>query len=137
MRRRKRVRGSLAPKAPVIRRRPIPRSDYHWKPTAKPPQSLRYETILNGAVRLYPDGREVCQDNPVGRTEYARRVQVMVQRQNYRCSLCPGRLTPAGATCEHERRRGIGAAFRDDRILDSKDEWMNSAAHWKCNVERG
>jgi hypothetical protein len=42
----------------MIRRRPIPRSPYQWKREPKP-SSLRYELILNGAVRLYPDGREV------------------------------------------------------------------------------
>ena len=36
----------------MIRRRPIPRShDY-------PTESLRYTTILNGAVRVYKDGKE-------------------------------------------------------------------------------
>lgn len=115
----------------MIRRRPIPRL------SAKPEQSLRYETILNGAVRLYPGGREVCQENAAGRREYGHRVQVMVQRQNYRCSLCNRRITPATATFEHERRRGMGAAFRQDKIVDENGDWINSASHWICNGERG
>ena len=56
----------------MIRRRPIPRSrDY-------PAVSLRYSTILNGAVRVYPDGREVCQDSSAGWREYKRRVEAML-----------------------------------------------------------
>ena len=41
----------------MMRRRPIPRSDYHYQPSPKG-ASLRYELILNGAVRKYPDGRD-------------------------------------------------------------------------------
>ena len=110
----------------MIRRRPIPRSrDY-------PAESLRYTTILNGAVRVYPDGREVCQDTPAGWREYKRRVGVMVERQRHRCSLCRGRLSLGNATFEHQRRRGMGAAWRDDRITKDGQEW-NGAAHWVCN----
>ena len=59
----------------MIRRRPIPRTHTY------PAQSLRYSTILDGAVRVYPDGREVCQDSPAGWKEYSRRIDVMLQRQ--------------------------------------------------------
>jgi hypothetical protein len=120
----------------MIRKRPIPRSAYHWKPEAKQ-SSLRYETILDGGAIRFPDGREVCQPNALGRRIYAKRVEEMVERQNFRCSLCNERLWLAGATFEHQRRRGMGAAFRDDRIIDQNGEWMNSAAHWVCNVKRG
>ena len=114
----------------MIRRRPIPRSrDY-------PAESLRYTTILNGAVRVYPDGREVCQDSPAGWREYKRRVGVMVERQRHRCSLCRGRLSLGNATFEHQRRRGMGAAWRDDRITKDGQDW-NGAAHWVCNGARG
>lgn len=116
--------------AGVIRRRPIPRTRFY------PEQSLRYETILNGAVRVYPDGREVCQDNAAGWREYTRRVQVMVQRQHFRCCLCKRHLSANNATFEHRRRRGMGAAFRDDRIEKDGQEW-NRAAHWVCNSEKG
>ncbi|HEY1800060.1 MAG TPA: hypothetical protein VGG46_03915 [Terriglobales bacterium] len=116
-------------------RRPIFRQPYRWQPKPKP-SSLRYELILDGAVRVYPGGREVCQDSPAGWREYKRRVEVMVQRQNFRCSLCGKRISVSTATFEHQRRRGMGAAWRDDRItIDGKD-W-NSAAHWVCNGERG
>lgn len=117
--------------ARVIRRKPIPRFRLY------PQESLRYTTILEGAVRVYPNGREVCQENAAGYREYARRVQVMVQRQGFRCCLCKRRLSAGNATFEHQRKRGMGAAFRDDRIVDSEGNWVNGAAHWICNGERG
>jgi len=94
----------------TFRRRPIPRFKL------RPEFSQHYETILDGAVRRYSDGREVCQDSPAGWKEYKRRVGVMVQRQDRLCSLCNKRLSLAQATFEHQRRRGMGAAWRDDRI---------------------
>lgn len=118
-----------------FRRRPIPRSAYSWHPEPKGP-SLRYELILNGAVRRYHDGREVCQDSPAGWREYKRRVGVMLQRQNFRCCLCKRRLALANATFEHQRRRGIGAAWRDDRITKDGKDW-NGAACWVCNSKKG
>lgn len=121
----------------MIRRRPIPRSSYSWQRGTKPVNSLRYETILDGAVRVYPDGREVCQDSPAGYREYTRRVGVMVERQRFRCCLCNERLARTDATFEHQRRRGMGAAFRDDRIVDSEGTEVNGAAHWICNEGKG
>lgn len=120
----------------MIRRRPIPRSAYSWQPRPKPVNSLRYETIMAGAVRVYPDGREVCNDCPKGWKEYRRRVGVMVRRQNHRCCLCTDRLSLVEATFEHQRRRGMHAAFRDDRIQKDGQPW-NGAAHWICNSEKG
>jgi len=114
----------------MIRRRPIPRSRTY------PSVSQHFELILGGAVRRYRDGREVCQDSPAGWREYKRRVEVMVQRQNYRCSLCNRPLSLATATFEHQRRRGMGAAWRDDRITKDGQDW-NGAAHWVCNGEKG
>lgn len=120
----------------MIRRRPIPRSAYQWTPKPKEP-SLRWEIILNGAAIRMPDGREICQPNALGDRLYTKRVREMVQRQNYRCCLCGGRLNAADATFEHQRRRGMGAARRDDRIVDANGEWINGAAHWVCNSEKG
>jgi hypothetical protein len=114
----------------VIRRRPIPRFRSY------PEVSQHYEIILDGAVRRYRDGREVCQENAAGYREYARRVELMVQRQNHRCCLCNRRLSLAQATFEHQRRRGMHAAFRDDRIEKEGQPW-NGAAHWVCNSEKG
>jgi hypothetical protein len=118
-----------------LRRRPIPRSAYHWHPEPKS-SSLRYELILGGAVRVYPGGREVCQDSPAGWREYTRRIGEMVQRQNFRCCLCGERLSVGNSTFEHQRRRGMGAAWRDDRITKDGKDW-NGAAHWVCNSRKG
>lgn len=121
----------------MIRRRPIPRSAYSWSRGTKPVNSLRYSTILGGAAIEFPDGRQICQPNAAGWREYARRVEEMVRRQEFRCCLCNRRLTIKDATFEHQRRRGMGAAFRDDRIEDQAGNWVNGAAHWVCNIEKG
>lgn len=120
----------------TIRRRPIPKGDYRWQRAPKGP-SLRYELICNGSVRRYPDGREVCEDSPAGYAEYKRRVGLMLQIQGYRCCLCEKRLSASDATFEHQRRRGMGSAFRDDRIFDEVGRKLNGVSHWVCNVERG
>jgi hypothetical protein len=109
----------------VIRRRPIPRTHSY------PAQSLRYATILDGALRVYPDGREVCMDSPAGWKEYSRRIDVMLQEQGGKCCLCKNRLYRGDATFEHMRRRGFGAAFRDDSL------GRNGVSHWICNYARG
>jgi hypothetical protein len=121
----------------MIRRRPIRKSAYRWSPSPKPANVLRWEIILDGAAVRMPDGREICQPSTAGRRLYADRVQQMVQRQDFRCSLCNERLSPATATFEHERRRGAGGSRRDDRIVDECGNWLNSAAHWICNSEKG
>jgi hypothetical protein len=114
----------------IPRRRPIPRT------RSFPEVSQHFELILDGAVRRYSDGREVCVDSAAGWREYKRRVGVMLQRQNFRCCLCNRRLSLANATFEHQRRRGMGAAWRDDRITKDDQDW-NGAAHWICNGEKG
>ncbi len=119
------------------RRRPLSRSRYRWLPHPKPANVLRYELLLQGAVRQYPDGREVCQDSLVGRREYLRRLNIMLSRQNWRCSLCGKRLSAHDATFEHSRRRGFGGAWRDDRVENEKREWLNSASCWVCNSQKG
>lgn len=123
-------------------RRPIQRQPYRWTPEPKGP-SLRFDLILEGAVRAYKDAvgkvlREVCQDSPAGHKEYTRRLDIMLTRQHWQCCLCTDRIrTRSDATFEHQRRRGMGAAFRDDRIYNERGEWMNGAAHWVCNGEKG
>jgi hypothetical protein len=116
----------------MIRRRPIPRTKL------KPEFSQHYETILDGAVlRYHADGREVCVDSPAGWREYSRRINVMLERQRWICCDCGKRIrSRQDATFEHQRRRGLGAAFRDDRIRKNGKVW-NGAAHWICNYQRG
>ncbi len=114
----------------MIRRRPIPRF------SPKREHSLRYTTILDGAVIVYPDGRQVCTNSKAGWVEYKRRVKLMWERQGRRCCLCGKPLALANATFEHQRRRGMGSAWRDDRVSRDGHEW-NGAAHWICNGEKG
>ena len=101
--------------------------------TAKP--SLRYELILDGAVRRYPSGREVCCDTAKGEIEYRRRLAVMVLRQHNVCGVGPHLLK--AATFDHEQGRGMGAAHRDDRIVDDDGLPMNAAVCWACNMRKG
>jgi hypothetical protein len=115
----------------TFRRRPIPRSSYRWSPSPKPANVLRFELIQGGAVRRYADGREVCQDNAAGYREYKKRIEIMWRRQERKCGLCGERLYLSDATFDHSRRRGMSAAFRDDRVENG------CAAHWICNVEKG
>jgi hypothetical protein len=119
------------------RPRPIPRGNYRYRPKPKPPNYLRYDLILDGTVRVYPDCRQVCQDSRAGWREYDRRVEVMLQRQGFKCCLCPKTLRLSEATFEHTDPRGMGAAFRDDRIEDENGQPMNGAACWDCNGKKG
>lgn len=89
----------------MIRRRPIPRSRSY------PLVSQHFDLILDGAVRRYRDGREVCQDSPAGWREYKRRVETMVRRQNYRCSLCKRKLGLFQATFEQPETQGDGSGL--------------------------
>jgi hypothetical protein len=114
----------------IPRRRPIPKFKEF------PAVSQHYDLISDGAVRVYRDGREVCVNSAAGWKEYKRRVRVMVQRQNHRCCLCGRPLALGNATFEHQRRRGMGAAWRDDRVTKDGEDW-NGAAHWCCNSEKG
>jgi hypothetical protein len=96
----------------MIRRRPIPRTRFY------PDSSLRYDVIMDGAVRVYrSDGREVCQDNAAGWREYKRRVKVMWLRQGGRCCDC-GRTVGLGEChfrTSEAQRNGSGLEGRQNR----------------------
>lgn len=119
-----------------IPRQPKERKPYQWQRKAKK-VSMRFELILGGAVRKYPDGREVCQDSAGGREEYLRRLNVMIRRQNHICCLCPDSMNSYNATFEHRCPRGMAGSRRDDRIEDENGNPMNGAAHWVCNSDKG
>jgi hypothetical protein len=101
--------------------------------TAKP--SLRYELICDGAVRKYPNGREMCCDSPKGNREYKRRIEEMRLRQHNVCSL--GNHLIVNPTFGHSEPRGMGGAWRDDRIVDKDGKPMNSCQCLTCNVNLG
>ena len=116
------------------------RSNYRWRRKSKKTDSLRYESILGGAVLKYHDGRETCQPSPAGAREYRRRIEAMAQRQELICCICKDPkniLLPWNMTFEHENLRGLGGAFRDDRIEDENGQPMNGAAHFDCNMKKG
>ena len=101
------------------------------------PKDIKHVTE---AVRVYPDGREVCSNTFHGRQEYRRRVLAMLERQVGRCCLeayapmCPGSLSENGATFEHEGGRGAGGGKRDDRVSLPDGTWINGASHYLCNT---
>jgi hypothetical protein len=65
----------------TFRRRPIPKSRQY------PEHSLRYQTSADGSYRIYPGGREVCNDSPAGWREYSRRIDAMLIRQRIGCAM--------------------------------------------------
>ena len=81
-------------------------------------------------------GREICAKTPLGRREYKRRVEQMWDRQGCRCALCGKYLRLDDATFDHERPRGMGSAFTDDRI-EVNGIPQNAAVHGLCNSARG
>jgi 5-methylcytosine-specific restriction endonuclease McrA len=87
----------------------------------------------------YPEGagkREVCTKTAAGRREYRKRVELMWERQDGLCALCVRPLRLEQATFDHERPRGHGGGFRDDRIeIDGQP--INAAVHGLCNLDRG
>lgn len=89
------------------------------------------------AVKRYPDGREVCMQNDAGRAEYKARKMRMWQRQNGLCSLCPFPVSLEECQFEHAEGRGMGAAHRDDRVVDENGTPMNSVCHPRCNSKKG
>lgn len=102
--------------------------------TSKP--SLRWEVILDGAVRKYPDGREVCCDTRKGREEYRSRILDMMGRQSRMCGIDPSHAIH-NPTFEHSQGRGSGGSRRDDRIEDENGRPMNCAACLHCNSQKG
>jgi hypothetical protein len=123
-------------------RKPIARSQKPIRRTRKVKKSsLRYEVVLNGAVRVYPDGREVCQENRAGREEYKRRTLAMANWQENICGICgfgpmlrhQDSESPLQVTFQHGDGRGMGGARRDDRT----NVKGNCAAHRGCNGELG
>ena len=106
-----------------------------FQPSLKPSQKPR--TIP--AVRVYPDGREVCAtrladiEGAEGRAEYRRRKKAMWKRQKGHSAAstgllpeCPGKLSLKQATFEHEDGRGAGGSKRDDKNFFARrnlDQW--------------
>ncbi len=115
--------------APLFRELGLPKAPTTARLTFSKPCTHR-RTLA--AVKVYPDGREVCQDTRAGRAEYKRRTEKMYLRDEAICCIC---LLPIAAldeaTTEHKGKRGMGGGLRDDRIE------KNGVAHGWCNSELG
>jgi hypothetical protein len=97
--------------------------------------SLRFE-LVDGMMRRYRDGREVCLDNKAGRAEYLRRTQEMCDRQQGICSRANHQIVDG--TFDHSTNgRGAGGSRQDDRIYDENGNWMNSCSCLRCNGAAG
>lgn len=83
------------------------------------------------AVKVYRDGREVCQNNVAGKAEYERRRRVAWDKQKGICAICLRPLVLYEATSDHRKPRGMGAGKRDDRQKNIH------AVHGLCNTIKG
>jgi hypothetical protein len=98
------------------------------------------------AVRVFRDGREVCDLNTKGgRDEYSSRVRWMWEKQGRKCGLqitpqCHarnGRLSIEYAQFGHARSRKHGGGARDDRVqIDGKPTEARALCPW-CNSAQG
>jgi hypothetical protein len=94
------------------------------------------------AVKVHRDGREVIDlTTAEGLSEYARRLDVMWERQRGVCGLrisreCLKQVPRRYATFDHTDGRGSGGSRRDDRIsIDGKP--FNCMACSSCNLLKG
>lgn len=83
------------------------------------------------AVRIYPDGREVCQNNAAGRREYAKRRLERWRIDKGVCCLCDQMVWPSACTIEHPNGRGMAGSKRDDRVSEIR------VAHYRGNMAKG
>jgi|ERR1700722_2451741 len=83
------------------------------------------------AVKVYPDGREVCSNTKAGKDEYLRRLYFAWEKQGRLCGICGLPLRKAEASADHIRLRKMGGGSRDDSQKNI------SAVHPFCNQERG
>lgn len=107
-----------------------------WRPTPTKLRRVRKvkEHERGQAVKVMPDGREICLPTKAGKEEYLRRTIQMWRRQDQRCALC-GELIYY-PTFDHETPRGMGSARRDDRIsVDGRRQ--NAAVCLECNEKKG
>jgi hypothetical protein len=97
------------------------------------------------AVKVYPDGREVCNLRlKRGKQEYYTRSILMLERQGMKCAICRKPVHYIWAEFDHEAGRRANGAHRDDRIeifIPDEDgitiRWQNAAVCRNCNTEQG
>ncbi len=103
--------------------------------------SLPRVVPIEEPVLYLDDGRMICNlETDEGRRIYSILLEQMWLRQNGICPLCGRPLARAEATFDHERPRGAGGGWRDDRIevvQDGKLVKQNAAVHGICNSLKG
>lgn len=109
-------------------RLPVLKSEVPLYPKPKDCPKVKQE-----AVKVYPGGREVCQNSAAGKREYRLRTIKMVNRQKGICPKCCKSMSLLDFSFQHGDTRGMGGARRDDRI----DSPGNCAMHILCNQELG
>jgi len=88
-------------------------------------------------MKITKDGRVIYDiKNASDMHEYRSLTLAMRERQNERCCLCGDWMSEESTTFEHQRSRGHGGAFRDDRI-EIQGVRVNGASHALCNFQRG
>lgn len=83
------------------------------------------------ALYIYPDGREVCRPNRLGKLEYTSRRYIAWTQQKGLCAICHLPLYLHNAVSDHIKPRGMGGGKRDDRQENIQ------AVHPRCNMEKG
>lgn len=106
------------------------------------PKPMDQKKSPKPAVKVYKDGREVCDlTTKAGRDEYSRRVDIMFDRQGKRCGLMiapqckekKGRWPRNMMQFGHARSRKFGGSAREDRIeIDGKPTDSRALCPW-CN----
>ena len=96
----------------------------------------KYFTPPKEAVKVFPDGREVCSNTIAGSREYQLRLTEMYERQGQMCAIHAGWITREEATFDHQAGRGSGGGHRDDRT-EVRGQWQNAALCIHCNGAKG
>ena len=97
----------------------------------------KYFVAPKPAVKVFPDGREVCNLKvKAGKQEYYQRTITMLIDQMMRCAICHRPLDIIWAYFDHEAGRGSGGGHRDDRI-EVDGHKQNAAVCRRCNSEKG
>jgi hypothetical protein len=97
----------------------------------------KYFVAPKPSVKVYPDGREVCNLRvKAGKQEYYTRTIMMLERQKMLCAICLHGIHYIWAEFDHEAGRGSGGGHRDDRI-EVDGHWQNAAVCRGCNSRKG
>ena len=114
----------MIPRTPIPKKRDRPRVVRDRAPRPK-----------QDAVKVYPDGREVCSGTPEGMDVYCLRRIEMWERQSSTCAICGEWLSSTCITFDHEDGRTSG--HKNEKLWRDDGRPMNAAVHLYCNIQRG